>query len=585
MRAAPRRLVWVITVAALAATTAMPSAYGSGGLDVENRTLTSGTLGVTYPTEEISAVGAGVTPYSWTVSAGSLPSGLSLTTVNNKGRISGIPDATGTYTFTLQVADSATATATRNFVIPIYPVLQVTSSSLPAGVVGLTYSAALSASGGSGSYTSWSIISGALPPGLTLAAGVISGTPTAVGFSEFMVRVTDSVGITMDRTLGINVEPSGQLAIAATPVGQVTVNIPYNLQLTASGGSRIYSRWAVVAGNLPTGLSLNATAGLISGTPSSTGTFTATVQVADSDTTTATRILTFTVGTSPCAADDTLGPITSAQNSSLPPAGLPAGRALVLECGSPHTHTLAALPTDAPVAIQVRSFATSLRTEGRNDGGQPTGIRDGNVALLHQTSGSTVGLSGGGALPRSTVRAWILPSTSLGSFIADADGAFSAIFAMPPGIMLGSQTVQVNMLGPDRQVRSVSLGVAVVEPPRATTRIRLQASVRFRPSSAKLTGSAQARLDNLIERIGEDAVLQVSVRGYARDPVRPGTSSATRRRQNLALAGRRAAAVAQYLRSNGVSVAITQQARRPGGNIPGAKARRVNVSVVVSRIT
>lgn len=578
------RLSWVALLTAVTLGLTTLPAGAVGGLDVENRTLGFGTVGVPY-SEDVSATGTGTTPYAWTVTAGALPAGLALSNASNKGRIAGTPTTAGSYTFTLQVADSATATATRAFTIPVYPVLQVTTSSLPNGEIGASYAQALAAAGGSGSYSSWSLTNGTLPPGLTLNAGVISGTPTTVGSWDFTVRVTDSVGITMDRGLSITVGVSGQLAVATPSIGQVTVNIPYNLQLTATGGSRIYSRWALASGALPTGLSLNATTGLISGTPTATGTFTATVQVADSDTTTATRTLAFTVGSSPCAHDGSLGPITSAQTSAMPAAGLAPGVALVLDCGNPHSHSVTAVPTTSPTAIEVRSFATTLRVEGRTSSGAPAGTRDGTVALLRATSGSTVALEGSGARPNSTAQAWLLPGTSLGSLTADATGTFRKSVELPAGTSPGTLTVQVNMAGPDGQVRSVSLGVVVVEEPRSITRERQRTSVRFRSGSARLTPRATDRLDALIGDVGDGSVLSVTVRGFARDPVRPGSTKATRRKQNLALAKRRAAAVATYLREQGITVIIDQQARGPVKAYPGAKGRRANVTMVVSRIT
>jgi hypothetical protein len=73
------------------------------------------------------------------------------------------------------------------------PGLAITTTSLPAGTVGSTYSATLAGSGGTSPYT-WSISTGQLPPGLTLssATGVISGTPSSTGSYNFTAMVTDS---------------------------------------------------------------------------------------------------------------------------------------------------------------------------------------------------------------------------------------------------------------------------------------------------------------------------------------------------------------------------------------------------------
>ena len=70
--------------------------------------------------------------------------------------------------------------------------LEVLDEFIPDAFVNTPYSYQLSAYGGSGSYT-WSIWSGSLPAGLSLSSGgLISGTPTTVGYSLVYIRVTDN---------------------------------------------------------------------------------------------------------------------------------------------------------------------------------------------------------------------------------------------------------------------------------------------------------------------------------------------------------------------------------------------------------
>jgi plastocyanin len=83
----------------------------------------------------------------------------------------------------------------------------IATSSLPAGTVGTPYSATLAVHGGKAPIT-WSIASGSLPKGLSLAStGKISGTPTAKGTSSFTLRAKDAstTPLVATRALSISV--------------------------------------------------------------------------------------------------------------------------------------------------------------------------------------------------------------------------------------------------------------------------------------------------------------------------------------------------------------------------------------------
>src|SRR5207253_85306 len=135
------------------------------------------------------AATGGTPPYTWSVTAGALPAGLTLNP--STGAIAGTPSA-GPGAFTVTVTDSAASplSASKPLTIAIAP--SITTPGLPGGQAQSSYNASLAASGGPPPYT-WSVTAGALPAGLTLNAstGAIGGTPTA-GPSTFTVTVTDS---------------------------------------------------------------------------------------------------------------------------------------------------------------------------------------------------------------------------------------------------------------------------------------------------------------------------------------------------------------------------------------------------------
>jgi len=240
--------------------------------------LPPATYGAAY-TQALQATG-GTPTYNWAISSGSLPSGLSLTSL---GVISGTPTAAGTFPFSVTVADKSIPVQTRTAAFSITvgkTALSINSTALPSGTTGSAYSQTLSASGGTPSYT-WSILSGSLPAGLTLSStGAISGTPTTSGTFAFGIAVSDKSNPVQTLTASLSI------TIAAVPLKVNTaaliggmINTAYSQSLSASGGTPSYT-WTVSSGSLPAGLTL-ASSGAISGTPSATGTFGFTATVSD----------------------------------------------------------------------------------------------------------------------------------------------------------------------------------------------------------------------------------------------------------------------------------------------------------------
>ena len=144
--------------------------------------------------------------------------------------------------------------------------LKVTTSSMNTGTVGTAYTASLQATGGTAPYT-WSLKSGALPAGLSVSAdGTVSGTPTAAGTAGSLVfQVTDAGNNSASSgSLSLKVNSAVQVTTASLP--SATQGAAYTSSLTATGGSGTYT-WTLKSGNLPAGLSLNASTGEISGKP------------------------------------------------------------------------------------------------------------------------------------------------------------------------------------------------------------------------------------------------------------------------------------------------------------------------------
>ncbi len=275
----------VIVVAALLATwgVAGPAAAVVTKPVVKTASLPQATAGVAYSAK--LAASGGIAPYTWSVTQGALPAGLTL--VPTTGLIAGIPAEGSSASFTVQATDSEnpslSASASLSITVTLVP-LAVTTTSLPSANGGISYSAKLTASGGIAPYT-WSVTNGALPAGLSLnaATGAISGKPTAPGTANFTVSVSDAetppAPVSAALSIAVTVAP---LTISTAPLSGATANLAYSVKLAASGGIAPYA-WSVTQGALPAGLSLNAATGAISGKPTAPGTASFTVNVSDGE--------------------------------------------------------------------------------------------------------------------------------------------------------------------------------------------------------------------------------------------------------------------------------------------------------------
>jgi hypothetical protein len=146
------------------------------------------------------------------------------------------------------------------------PTLTLAPTTLPTPAVGIIYSQTFTASGGTSPY-SYSVTSGTLPTGLTLStSGILSGIPLSVASQTFSITAADANGCTSN--LSYTLTPFCS-AISITPVTAASgsVGSAYSQTLTAAGGTSPYSAWTITVGTLPTGLTLNASSGIISGTP------------------------------------------------------------------------------------------------------------------------------------------------------------------------------------------------------------------------------------------------------------------------------------------------------------------------------
>lgn len=312
--------------------TAQLSITLNAGVTITTTSIPPGTVGAPYST--VFAASGGTPPYTYSITFGSLPAGLSL---DPNGTVSGLPSAAGTTLFEIQAKDSSNPplkSGSSVFLLTISPAvppvpLAIITTNLPNGSVGSSYSANITATGGTGPY-SFSITSGSLPAGLVLSkAGLISGKPNSAITSTFTVQATDSSKPAQTATVGLSltVTKPVPLVIATSSLADGVVNSPYNDVVAASGGNAPYT-FSILSGALPAGLTLDPSSGQISGTPSTSGTSSFKVQVQDSgnpaQTATATLSIAIKAKPSPLAINTkTLpgGTIASPYNANVSASG------------------------------------------------------------------------------------------------------------------------------------------------------------------------------------------------------------------------------------------------------------------------
>jgi Putative Ig domain len=293
--------LFLMLSACLAFTGCGTGGYAGGGIVSLSSSSVTLDAGQTFL---VSSKLSGTPTVSWALSSTQCNS-------NACGTLSSVTGPTATYTAPpnitsqIQLTLTAAVTGTSNHStvnITVNPDPTI-SGKPPVGTVGVAYTTTLVAAGGTAPLT-WSIASGSLPAGLTFnaATGVISGTPTTVGTSNFTVQIIDSSDIpytvTAQETIvvstGQSTGKSNPLTVLSGNPPAGTVGVAYATTLFATGGTTPYS-WSVISGSLPAGLSLSASTGIIAGTPTAQGTSTFTAQAQDATGTTASASFSITI--------------------------------------------------------------------------------------------------------------------------------------------------------------------------------------------------------------------------------------------------------------------------------------------------
>lgn len=382
------------------------------GVSVTPPTLTNAYNGTLYTSAAFTASGGSGAPYAWSAT-GLTGSGLSIN--GSSGVISGTPTNSGSTTVAYHASVTATDSsgnnqASVNATINVEATVAVTSpATLPGVVVGVNPNYQLTASGGSGSYTTWTVTSGAsslTAVGLSVSSsGVLTGSNPQAGTANFAVTVTDSESHTSTAAnLSVTVSSALTITTAILPAGNAGAS--YSATLVAGGGSGTYTNWQVTsmtgAANLAAiSLNLNTSTGAISGTPSASGTYSITFQVTDSASHTASKTLSLTIYpalTLPASNSLPGGYANVAYSGSIQGSGGSGSLSIAISSAlSPSNGTLAAGASGATVSLS----------------GTPTAANTESISVKLTDTTTTNFITQSYSFSITTATAPVLPASSL----------------------------------------------------------------------------------------------------------------------------------------------------------------------------
>ena len=455
----------------------------NAGIAVNPVSLPAATAGTPY-NQSVSATG-GTGTYTFSVSAGTLPTGLTLNAAT--GAITGTPTTAATSNFTIIATDGNGATGSRAYTFAVNGAVTVNPATLPAGTVGAAYSQTVSAAGGSGSYT-YSVSAGVLPAGLTLNAstGVISGMPTAAATSAFTIRATDGNGAIGSRAYSVTVNAGVAVNPAALP--SAAVGAAYSQAVSATGGSGVYT-YGVSSGSLPAGLSLNASTGLVTGTPSAAGTSNFTVTATDGNGATGSRSFTFTVNPSLALNPATLpggtvgtaywqamtatggsGTYTFSVSAGSLPAGLSLNPGTGIISGTPNSaaaSTFTITATDSAGVTTSRSYGVTINAAIAVN---PATLPNGTAGTVYTAALSAIGGNGSYAFSISSggLPAGLVLNAATGNISGTPTTAVTSNFTVTAtdGLgAIGSRAYTVVVVTATITLESTTLGNGVVGSP------------------------------------------------------------------------------------------------------------------------
>jgi len=454
-------------------------------------------VGQAIPTQQLAPNPNLDAGFTWSLSAGSLPPGLTFNT--NLVTITGTPTVPGAFTFTIKAVESGniTYTATQQYTLYVSTGSPLTLTPLtpapPGGAVGSGYASfTFQVAGGVPGY-SWALQSGTSVNGLTLTSdtGLLTGIPLAGGVFPVGVTVTDASGAQASASFNLNV-----LGISTPSLPAGALGVPYSQTLAAVGATGPVTWSLAGTSTLPPGLNLSAQ-GQIAGTPTLYGTFPFQVHVIDSAAKlTATQSFSISITsilmvttTSPlpnaaigAAYSQTLQATGGATPYTWSATGLPAGlqvdSATGILSGTPTvggTSTISVTVTDATRGTATASLSLTVGTLTITPATLPNGFVGVPYSAALAVAGTTIT---SWTVTAGTLPAGLTLNASTGVISGKPTTAGSSTFTITaaqgagnsPGPLIQQGFTLVISGAPSVTITGLSTtGVAATQPPAAVT--------------------------------------------------------------------------------------------------------------------